>query len=251
MRFKVKATATVAADAPLGINNTTDLTGGIDPALLPWASIASPTFAIPSNIPRRFLTLNEYSDEYGRLVQIIGNAGAAYGSPYDATAPYLGYGPFPGAPATVGSTYEGVNEGTTEIWEVYNTTGDVHPMHIHLATAQLLNRQTFTAVNTFSSAPVPPDANELGWKETIPMYPGTVTRFIVNWDAQKASIVDKKLRPITTSGKTDSQLPIVNGLPPLSPRTGGYEYVWHCHILEHEEHDMMHALVVTPKPPLK
>ena len=31
---------------------------------------------------------------------------------------------------------------------------------------------------------------------------------------------------------------------PPSPRTGGNEYVWHCHILEHEEHDMMRPLVV-------
>ena len=35
-------------------------------------------------------------------------------------------------------------------------------------------------------------------------------------------------------------------LVPVSPRTGGYEYVWHCHILEHEEHDMMRPLVVMP-----
>jgi spore coat protein A len=35
---------------------------------------------------------------------------------------------------------------------------------------------------------------------------------------------------------------------PVSPRTGGHEYVWHCHILEHEEHDMMRPLVVMPSP---
>jgi len=34
---------------------------------------------------------------------------------------------------------------------------------------------------------------------------------------------------------------------PVSPRTRGYEYVWHCHILEHEEHDMMRPLIVMPK----
>jgi len=33
---------------------------------------------------------------------------------------------------------------------------------------------------------------------------------------------------------------------PVSPRTRGYEYVWHCHILEHEEHDMMRPLIVMP-----
>ena len=49
---------------------------------------------------------------------------------------------------------------------------------------------------------------------------------------------------ITVIAKFDlpTQLPFT---VPVSPRTGGNEYVWHCHILEHEEHDMMHALVVT------
>jgi len=49
--------------------------------------------------------------------------------------------------------------------------------------------------------------------------------------------------------------PVVNVLgrnrtitPPASPRTGGLEYVWHCHILEHEEHDMMRPLVVQEPP---
>jgi spore coat protein A len=61
------------------------------------------------------------------------------------------------------------------------------------------------------------------------MYPGTVTRVIMKFDLSQAQIVNKTGRVIPT---------------PASPRTGGAEYVWHCHILEHEEHDMMHALVV-------
>ena len=68
-----------------------------------------------------------------------------------------------------------------------------------------------------------PDANELGWKETVRMNPGEVTRVIMKFDLPKipASMDD-----------------------PKSPRTGGHEYVHHCHILEHEEHDMMRPLVV-------
>jgi len=54
------------------------------------------------------------------------------------------------------------------------------------------------------------------------MFPGTVTRIIMRFD-----------------------LPTVPFTVPASPRTGGNEYVWHCHILEHEEHDMMRPLVVT------
>jgi spore coat protein A len=72
-----------------------------------------------------------------------------------------------------------------------------------------------------------PDANELGWKETVRMNPGEVTTVIMKFD-----------------------LPRVPFTVPLSrnPALGvaGYEYVWHCHILEHEEHDMMRPLVVQP-----
>ena len=72
----------------------------------------------------------------------------------------------------------------------------------------------------------PPDPNEVGWKETVRTNPGEVTKVIMQFNAPDPRV----------------------GQPwvafPNSPRTGGYEYVWHCHILEHEEHDMMRSLVV-------
>jgi spore coat protein A len=125
-------------------------------------------------------------------------------------------------------------------------------MHFHLVNVQVINRQTFDPGSfpyMATNDVIPPAANELGWKETVPMYPGTVTRVIMKWDTAGATIVDANLKPVNTSPKgllKNLQLPIVNGQPPISPRTGGYEYVWHCHILEHEEHDMMHAVVVSP-----
>jgi spore coat protein A len=61
----------------------------------------------------------------------------------------------------------------------------------------------------------------LGWKETVRMNPGEVTRVLMKFT-----------------------LPVVPFTVPESPRTGGHEYVWHCHILEHEEHDMMRPLIV-------
>lgn len=250
MRFVVTA-ATPPADPPLLI---ADLTGGIDPALAPWGNPIT-----PAQIPKRLITLNEYFDEYGRLVQIIGNAEAPYGSPLEKSATYLQYGAAQ-ATTTVGATEEEVNAGATEIWEIFNATGDVHPMHFHLVNVQLINRQLFSGdpqQPTFSGGVIPPDPNEVGWKETVPVYPGTVARVIMKFDTAGAKIVDKNLYPITTPTRRCSfyvtkncllpgQLPIINGEPPVSPRTGGYEYVWHCHILEHEEHDMMHTLVVNP-----
>jgi FtsP/CotA-like multicopper oxidase with cupredoxin domain len=75
----------------------------------------------------------------------------------------------------------------------------------------------------------PPDANEFGWKETVRMNPSEVTRVIMKFN-----------------------LPSVPFTVPSSPRAAALgitgagtvnEYVWHCHILEHEEHDMMRPLV--------
>ena len=254
MRFDIGA-ATGPADKPLTIA-TTNLAAGIDPALLPWQDIASSSVSIPSNVTRRFLTLNEASDAYGRLIQILGNSATPFGSPLEMSASYLNYGIPPLPVSGVGSTREDVNEGNTEVWEIYNTTGDVHPMHFHLVNVQVINRELFDptkASYALSGTIIPPEANELGWKETVPMYPGTVTRVIMKWDTTGAKIVDKNLKLVNTKRLGNIQLPIIEGQPPVSPRTGGFEYVWHCHILEHEEHDMMHALVVTPKviPPLR
>jgi spore coat protein A len=171
----------------------------------------------------------EAFDAYGRLIQIIGDDLAPLGSPLEGTASYIN------PPRTQGATEQHVNNGDTEVWEIYNATGDMHPMHFHLVNVQVINRQRFDlsafpgSIN-FTGSVIPPDENELGWKETVPMYPGTVTRVIMKFDLSQAQIVTRKGKVIKT---------------PPSPRTGGNEYVWHCHILEHEEHDMMHALVVT------
>jgi spore coat protein A, manganese oxidase len=235
MRFKVVA-ATGAADLPLNINTNTDLTPGIDHFLTPWGETTPP----PG--PMRFLSLNEAFDEYGRLIQIIGNAGAPYGSPLENTATYLNYGlPAAVGPTTVGATMESVTAGATEVWEIYNGTGDAHPMHFHLVNVQVINRQPFDPGSGFNATGpvIPPEPNELGWKETVPMYPGTVTRVIMKFDLP--IIVNAKGKPVDLRFAGGGKL----GTPPPSPRTGGNEYVWHCHILEHEEHDMMHALVVT------
>ena len=78
---------------------------------------------------------------------------------------------------------------------------------------------------TLAGPPMPPDANEIGWKDTVRMNPGKVTTVIMKFDL-----------PF---------LPTPEMRAARSPRTGGWEYVGHCHILEHEEHDMMRPLVVT------
>jgi spore coat protein A len=117
--------------------------------------------------------------------------------------------------------YEPVTEkpilNSTEVWEFLNLTDDVHPIHLHLVRFQLLNRQNFHAAEYLRSRkteltapPVPPDPAEAGWKDTIQVYPGTVTRIIVRFEGY----------------------------------TG--RYLWHCHILEHEANEMMRPFEVLP-----
>jgi spore coat protein A len=104
---------------------------------------------------------------------------------------------------------------TTEIWEFVNLTEDVHPMHLHLVRFQLLDRRVFDTFSylmykqlKFTAAAEPPAANETGWKDVIQCPPGMITRIIVKFEGY----------------------------------TG--DYLYHCHILEHEANDMMRPFKV-------
>jgi spore coat protein A len=169
---------------------------------------------VPAGVPVRRLTLNEAEDEFGRLIQFLGTDqsmenNGEFGRGY------------------MDDPTEVVPAGTTEVWEIVNLTGDTHPIHFHLVNVQVLSRQAFSLNQYSGGAPalqgplMAPDQNELGWKETVRMNPGQVTRVMMTF-----------------------KLPSTPFLVPESPRTGGFEYVWHCHILEHEEHDMMRPLIV-------
>jgi spore coat protein A, manganese oxidase len=207
-------------------------TGAADPSItLPVAGMQNPLdgpflvaqqpgvpTAVPPGVPVRRLTLNEGFDSYGRLLQTLGTD-----TPVSPPTPS---GVF--SRAYEDDATERVNQGSVEVWEILNLTADTHPIHFHLVNVQVLSRQALKVgmyaggAPQWLSAPVAPDANELGWKETVRMNPGEATRVIMKFDLPGG-------------------LPF--GVPP-SPRTGGNEYVWHCHILEHEEHDMMRPLVV-------
>jgi spore coat protein A, manganese oxidase len=209
MRFNV--VPATSADPPLAISPTTDLTAGNETLPIPLG-----VTALPPGVPVRRLTLNETADAFGRLIQLLGtdvapvNVGQGFGRGY------------------MDPTTETVANGTNEVWQIANVTGDTHPIHFHLVNVQIISRQPFSVKNYNGGAPTltgparPPDDDERGWKETVRMNPGEVTTVYVPF-----------------------RLPAVPFSVPASPRTGGNEYVWHCHILEHEEHDMMRPLVVT------
>jgi spore coat protein A, manganese oxidase len=193
--------------------------GGNQPALLYNNGNPSQMGPLPyTGVVNRKLTLNEDFDEFGRLIQLLGtftqNGTNNQGLP------------------TWGRSYESAptetpSAGSTEVWQIMNLTGDTHPIHFHLVNVQLIQRQAFTGDPsniTLLGAITGPDANEMGWKDTVRMNPGEITTVIMKFD----------LPNLPTAAMRNA----------VSPRTGGKEYVWHCHILEHEEHDMMRPLIV-------
>ena len=191
---------------------------GNQPGLLfnngsPW----EPAFPF-DGVADRMLTLNEDFDEYGRLIQRLGTADSE--SKNNQGMPTWGLGYM--SPVT-----ENPSNGATEVWQIMNLTGDTHPIHFHLVNVQLIQRQPFEGNPSkwsYTGWPTPPEANETGWKDTVRMNPGEVATVIMQFNLPR--------------------LPASMG-DPVSPRTGGHEYVWHCHILEHEEHDMMRPFVVS------
>ena len=200
-------------------------------------------------------------------------------------------------PVTTGTGTTGQNttyyselpvEGTTEVWEIINLTGDAHPIHLHLVQFQLINRQNLNVGNytklynaAFGSAGAPltlpsrcspgkycpgygpplsygpsnasglkyggnpdtktslqghtnhPQAQEAGWKDTVIAYPDQVTRLAVRWaptDIPKSAALANLYFPFNPDG-IDSNQP-------------GHGYVWHCHIIDHEDNEMMRPDVV-------
>jgi spore coat protein A, manganese oxidase len=188
------------------------------------------------------------------------------------------YGDFQAITAGGTVTYfsETPQEGSTEFWEIVNLTADAHPIHLHLVQFQVVNRQVFDfkkynqvygasfpggayvpgfgpplhyngTVNPLGGgkfggnpdvAPYlkgparPPAANEVGWKDTVIAYPGEVTRIAVRWaptDAPARTRAADLYYPFDPNGSY-----------------GQFSYVWHCHIIDHEDNEMMRPDLVLP-----
>jgi len=106
---------------------------------------------------------------------------------------------------------------TVEIWTLINTTDDSHPIHLHLVRFQILDRRRFEVFSYLSAGQVrytgaatPPAPEEAGWKDTVRADPKMVTRIIVRFEGYAG------------------------------------RYVWHCHVLEHEDNEMMRPYDVVP-----
>lgn len=218
-------------NAALAANYTPAGIGGVPGQQPPLMADWNGNILVPVNKWRN-ITLNEDFDEFGRLIQ-RGGTDVLNGTNNQGLPTY--------AQGYMDSITEIVKAGDVEVWDYYNTTMDVHPWHMHLVNFQVIGRGIYNTVmdadgnmlpdfgnfTDLAGNPgklTPPDPNEQGWKETCRMAPMEITRLIMKFD----------LPVLPTKAMRDA----------VCPRTGDYEYVHHCHILEHEEHDMMRTLVV-------
>ena len=128
-------------------------------------------------------------------------------------------------------TTENPKVGDTEIWEIYNATGDAHPVHLHLVHFDVLDRREFTA--------------ELV-DQPIVQHNGNVGAGF-----RLENIVDGNLVSQPTGYVENAPKDMVTALPDQVTRIKMTfdkpgRYVWHCHILSHEDHEMMRVLHVGP-----
>ncbi len=195
--------------------------------------------------------------EYGRMTAMLGLElpNSAAGAQDFILLPYLS----PPVEIIKGSVY-GTQIGSlgdgTQIWKITHNGVDTHTIHVHLFNAQLINRVAW------DNARRVPDLNELGWKETFRVNPLQDTIIALRPIAPTQPFkVNNSIRPL------DPTMPL--GEPLKAPVGGfkdphgepvtitnnlinfGWEYVYHCHLLAHEEMDMMHSVgfMVIPDAP--
>ncbi len=191
----------------VGIDSSTDPASLVLPAFTPLGAADN----------TRALSLNEedssnvrvITDSQGNVVSACDDPDAEVFGPTEALLGTV----VAGAPVHLdwmADVTEDPTVGSTEIWEIYNFTMDAHPIHVHLVQFQVVNRQALVTdtegeVMTpveLSGMPRDPEQWEMGYKDTVIAYPGEVTRIKAQFDQ--------------------------TGL-----------FVWHCHILEHEDNEMM------------
>lgn len=140
----------------------------------------------------------------------------------------------------------------TQIWKITQNGVDTHTMHWHLFNVQLINRVAWDGTL------LQPDANELGWKETVRVNPLEDTIVALRPVAPTLPFeVPGSVRPMDVTRPIGSSM----GLTQIDPYSGqpavvtnqmvnyGWEFVWHCHLLGHEENDMMRPIRFSVNPP--
>jgi FtsP/CotA-like multicopper oxidase with cupredoxin domain len=201
-----------------------------------------------------------YDTLFGRMSGMLGLTNPT--SPVHVLIPYgLASPPTDIVKGSVEGTPIGVMPDGTQIWRIFHNGVDTHTIHTHLFHTQLINRLGQDGIL------LPNDPIELGWKDTFRVNPLEITylamRPTVPTPAQLPFEAPDSVRlidPTLPEGATLIPPPPAGWFDPdgvaipeiLNHYVNfGWEYVWHCHILAHEEMDMMHSLVfaVPPRAP--
>ncbi len=157
-----------------------------------------------------------------------------------------------------------LTDGTTQLWKITHNGVDTHPVHFHLFDVQVVNRVGW------DGAIRPPDPNEIGWKDTVrmspledivvafrplsPRLPFPLTNSVRSMDPTQPANAILSVTDISAAsiplGNIGAQIQVSNSNAAVLGQTGpgydyGWEYVWHCHILGHEENDFMRPVVLT------
>ena len=180
----------------------------------------------------------------------FGRMNAVLGSTPSALAPTVGAGPVIGAAFYIDPPTETVDPDQPILWRLMHVGVDSHALHFHLFNVQVINRVDWT--NTLK----PPYEEEVGWKETIRTNPFEDIIVAVRPKASTLKLPfglpdsNRLLDPTMPAGSTANFTPVPPppGLPGVAQLANvmtnfGWEYVWHCHLLGHEENDMMRPLV--------
>lgn len=285
MQFRVSATSPAHGDKSYNPVSQTPLRSGAPIVRLPGTP-GGPLPNADNVDKTRLLTLNEVLGAAGPLEALVNNSKwngmRNDGSPIPASTEVKG--PNQDAFGFMGNHLtELLEEGNTEVWEIVNLTMDSHPIHLHGLQFQLIDRQMFdmkaymmtygmafmndiNAIDPATGSPYPdgvyipgygpplnyltgnpralggnpdpvmiglpmaPLSYEAGWKDTVIMHPGQKTRIAV-----RVAPTDKLL--------SDTDL-----YWDYEPGAGNGVYVWHCHITDHEDNEMMRPYIFLPNP---
>ena len=220
-------------NAAYGNTITNDLYSKISDYSFTFTPLGS---TLPSTIQFRSKAIQELWDPYGRMNATLG-VELPFTTNLNQTTVPMGY---------VEPPTEFVMDGQPQIWKITHNGVDTHPVHFHLFNVQLINRVGW------DGAIRPPDDNEYGWKETVRMNPledvivavlplSQTLPFALPTSTRLLDPSQPASAPIVTTDLTVTPPAAVT--IPNAMTDFGFEYVWHCHILGHEENDFMRPMV--------
>jgi FtsP/CotA-like multicopper oxidase with cupredoxin domain len=195
-----------------------DLSTPPDQLLLPAiAPLGAPTVTRQVSLNEEdSQTVRVITDQDGNVVLACDDPNAQAFGPSEALLGMVDLTSMPGMPMGMAMMWaDAITEnpvlGDTEVWEIYNFTMDAHPIHIHEVAFEVVEREVFDPMSPNAGQVRGPETWEVGLKDTVIAYPGEITRVKMRFGTE--------------------------GL-----------YVWHCHIVEHEDNEMMRPYAVGPIP---